>query len=438
MNSLSVAPGQAGNTGPVTREDCARADQADPLAGLREEFSLPEGLIYLDGNSLGPAPRRARARAEQLVAHEWGQGLIGSWNAAGWYDLPGRLGDLLAPLIGAGPGQTIVCDTTSANLFKVLACALRIAARNDSRRQVVLTEPDNFPTDLYVAAGLVEQLGAGHSVRRLPTPGPDDDPAALLDAALSKDVAVLMLSHVNYRTGAMWDLAQVTAQAHAQGVLVVWDLAHSVGAVPVDLSAADADFAVGCTYKYLNGGPGAPAFLWASPRHRDDFGSPLSGWWGHARPFAMEPDYEPAAGVSAFLSGTPPVVSLALVEAGLDLAARAPMEQVRAKSLALGELMMARVRERCAEHPVGLATPAAPAQRGSHLSFTHPQGYAVVSALIARGVVGDYREPQVMRFGLTPLYLRFVDVFDAVETLGEVLDARSWDAPQFRRRAAVT
>ena len=425
--------------GVTNREDCVRADAADPLAGFRAEFSLPDGLIYLDGNSLGPAPRRARSRAEQLVTTEWGEGLVGSWNSAGWYDLPRRLGDLLGPLIGAGPGQTVVCDTTSANLFKVLACALRIAGQDSPGRRVVLSEPDNFPTDLYVAAGLVESLVGGHSLRRLPEPGPNvGDPATVLDAALTDDVAVLMLSHVNYRTGAMWDLNEVTARAHARGVLVVWDLAHSVGAVPVDLVAADADFAVGCTYKYLNGGPGAPAFLWASPRHRERFGSPLTGWWGHAQPFAMEPDYRPAPGVSSFLSGTPPVVSLALVEGGLDLAARAPMDQVRTKSLALGDLMIERVRERCADHPVGLVTPTQPGRRGSHLSFTHPDGYAIVSALTAAGVVGDYREPQVMRFGLTPLYLRFVDVYDAVEVLAQVLDRRSWDAPEFKARATVT
>lgn len=425
--------------GMTTREDCVRADAADPLATLREEFSLPDGLIYLDGNSLGPAPRRARARAEELVAQEWGEGLIGSWNTAGWYDLPGRLGDRLAPLIGAEPGQTVVCDTTSANLFKVLACALRIAGQDSPGRRVVLSEPDNFPTDLYVAAGLTEQLGDGYALRRLSSRGPDgSDPTTWLDAGLTEDVAVLLLSHVNYRTGAMWDLAEVTARAHARGVLVVWDLAHSVGAVPVDLTGADADFAVGCTYKYLNGGPGSPAFLWASPRHRDRFSSPLSGWWGHARPFAMEPDFEPAPGVTRFLSGTPPVVSLALVEGGLDIAGRASMDQVRAKSLALGDLMIERVRERCADHPVGLVTPTEPVRRGSQLSFTHPEAYAIVSALIDRRVVGDYREPQVMRFGLTPLYLRFVDVFDAVETLAQVLDHRSWDAPQFRTRATVT
>jgi kynureninase len=414
----------------ITRADCVRLDEADPLAGFRDEFTLPSG-VYLDGNSLGPRPRAAAARAAEVVEREWGQDLIGSWNTAGWWDLPVRLGDRLAPLIGGGPGTTVVTDTTSANLFKALAAALALQRTADPHRTVVVSERDNFPTDLYVAQGLAELLDRGHEVRLVDGPGD-------LVAALDERTAVVTLSHVNYRTGALWDLAEVTAQAHAAGALVVWDLAHSVGALPIDLTGADADLAVGCTYKYLNGGPGAPAFLWVNPRHVDAATSPLTGWWGHARPFAMEDAFEPAPGAARFLGGTQPVVSLALVECGLDIAARADLAAVRAKSLALGDLFLDLVEQRCADEPVTLVTPREHGRRGSHLTFAHPEAYAVVQALIARGVVGDFREPDCLRFGLTPLYLRHVDVYDAVDALADVLATRAWDDDRYRVRSAVT
>jgi kynureninase len=415
----------------VTRAGCERLDAEDPLAHLRNEFTVPEGLVYLDGNSLGVRPRAAAARAAEVVEREWGQDLIGSWNTAGWFDLPGRLGDRLAPLIGGGPGTTVVSDTTSANLFKALSAALALQTAADPHRTVVVSERDNFPTDLYVAQGLADLLGRGHEVRLVDRPEE-------LAAAVDERTAVVTLSHVNYRTGALWDLAAVTAQAHAAGALVVWDLAHSVGALPIDLTGADADFAVGCTYKYLNGGPGAPGFLWANPRHLAGSTSPLPGWWGHARPFAMEDTFEPAHGIGRFLGGTQPVVSLALVECGLDVAARADLAAVRTKSLALGDLFLALVEQRCGAEPLTLVTPREHERRGSHLTFAHPQAYAVVQALIARGVVGDYREPESMRFGLTPLYLRYTDVYDAVETLADVLATRAWDDDRYRVRTAVT
>ena len=415
---------------PITRTDCERLDAEDPLAGFRDEFAVPAG-VYLDGNSLGARPKTAAARAAEVVEREWGQDLIGSWNTAGWFDLPVRLGDRLAPLIGGGPGTTVVTDTTSANLFKALAAALALQATVDPRRKVVVSERDNFPTDLYVARGLTDLLARDHELRLVD--GPDE-----LAGALDERTAVVTLSHVNYRTGALWDLADITAQVHAAGALVVWDLAHSAGALPVDLTGADADLAVGCTYKYLNGGPGSPAFLWVHPRHAETSASPLTGWWGHARPFAMEDSYDPAPGVVRFLSGTQPVVSLALVECGLDIAGRADLTAVRAKSLALGDLFIALVEQRCADEPLTLVTPREHHRRGSHLTFAHPEAYAVVQALIARGVVGDFREPSCLRFGLTPLYLRHVDVYDAVEILADVLATRAWDDDRYRVRAAVT
>ena len=414
----------------MTREDCVRLDEADPLAAFRDEFVVPEGVVYLDGNSLGARPRAAAARAVEVVEREWGRDLIGSWNTAGWFDLPVRLGDRLAPLIGGGPGSTVVTDTTSANLFKALAAALALAHAADPRRTVVVSERDNFPTDLYVAQSLTTLLDRGYELRLVDGPGD-------LPGALDERTAVVTLSHVNYRTGALWDLAETTAAVHVAGALVVWDLAHSVGALPVDLTGADADLAVGCTYKYLNGGPGAPAFLWVHPRHVATSTQPLAGWWGHARPFAMEDAYEPAAGAARFLGGTQPVVSLALVECGLDIAARADLAAVRTKSLALGDLFLDLVEERCGGE-LTLVTPREHHRRGSHLTFAHPEAYAVVQALIARGVVGDFREPDCLRLGLTPLYLRHVDVHDAVEVLADVLATRAWDDERFRVRSAVT
>lgn len=415
----------------MNRESCLAADRSDPLAAFRSEFLLPEGVIYLDGNSLGPRPVTALERAAAVIGEEWGTGLIRSWNDADWFTLPSRLGNKVSQLIGGSDGETVVTDTTTLNIFKALAAALRIQAEDAPTRRVILSERDNFPTDLYIAEGLVEFLDRGYELRLI------DSPAGLADA-LTPDVAVVLLSHVNYRTGARFDLATVTGAIQAAGALVLWDLAHSAGAVPVDLTAADADFAVGCTYKYLNGGPGSPAFLWVSSRHQDRFRQPLSGWWGHARPFAMEPSYEPHAGIQRFLCGTQPVVSLSVAECGLDIALRADPVAVRRKSLELSDLFIALVEERCSRHPLTLITPRDPVARGSHVSFLHPEGYAVMQALIARGVIGDYREPQVLRFGITPLYLGYTDIWDAVEILRDILDSGAWDRPEFRTRAAVT
>ncbi|CAM3936222.1 kynureninase [Bordetella tumbae] len=414
-----------------TREACLQADQQDPLAPLKAQFDIPAGVLYMDGNSLGVLPKAAIARSAQVIQQEWGQGLIRSWNDAGWFELPSRLGDKLGRLIGAGTGQVVVTDTTSLNLFKSLAAAIRIQQQAAPQRKVIVSERDNFPTDLYMIQGMIDLLQQGYEMRLV-------DENLSLEQALDDSVAVLLLSHVNYRTGHMYDMADVTAQAHAHGALTIWDLAHAAGAVPVDLTGANADFAVGCTYKYLNGGPGAPAFIWVAPHHTDHFWQPLSGWWGHQRPFDMAVDYEPAGGIRRYLCGTQPMVSLSLVECGLDISLQADMNEVRRKSLALTDLFIALVESRCAHHPLTLVTPREHAHRGSHVSLRHPHGYAVMQALIARGVIGDYREPEVLRFGFTPLYFGYADVWDAVEILTDVLDSEIWKQPEFSRRGAVT
>ena len=427
----------------ITLADCQQRDAQDPLRHLREQFSLPEGVVYLDGNSLGAMPRTAAAAVARAVTEEWGQGLIRSWNSAGWFDLPQRLGDKIGALVGASKGTLVATDSTSINLYKVLSAALHIAAQDAPERRVVLSERSNFPTDLYIAESLCKERGC-----RLQLVAADE-----LDAALDAGVAVLMLTHVNYRTGAMFDMAAVTDAAHRAGTLVVWDLAHSAGAVPVDLEQAGADFAVGCGYKYLNGGPGAPAFVWVHPRHASRFWQPLSGWWGHAAPFAFTPDYLPAPGINRYLCGTQPILSMRALECGLDsvLAAQGcvpgqdAMTALRGKSLQLTDLFIALVEQRCAGFGLALATPLEHHRRGSQVSFSRAQGaYAIMQALIARGVIGDFRagdgasHPDILRFGFTPLYVGFVDVWNAVEHLRQVLQTDEWMRPEFNRKQAVT
>jgi kynureninase len=415
----------------MTRQDALALDAADPLAPLRAQFHIPEGLIYLDGNSLGVLPRSTAARVQQVVEQEWGEGLIRSWNSAGWMALPARVGNKIAQLVGAGPGELVVADSTSVNLFKVLAAALLIVKQDAPARRVILSERSNFPTDLYIAESLAREHGF-----ELVLVEPDE-----IESQLTQQTAVLMLTHVNYRTGRMHDMAAVTRQAQAAGALTIWDLAHSAGAVPVDLNGAGADFAVGCGYKYLNGGPGAPAFVWAHPRHVGRFWQPLAGWIGHAAPFEFTPGYRPAAGIARYQCGTPAVLSLAALECGVDtvLAAEAlgGMAALRAKSLALTRLFAERVQATCPA--LALASPTRDAERGSQVCFSHPElGYPVVQALIARGVIGDFRAPDVLRFGFTPLYLRFADAWDAAEHLREVLAHEEWRRPEFNQRHAVT
>ncbi len=417
-----------------SRDAALALDAADPLAPLRDQFELPDGVIYLDGNSLGVLPRTTAARVQQVVCEEWGQGLIRSWNSAGWITLPQRVGDKIARLVGAGAGEVVATDSTSINLFKVVSAALAIARVDKPGRRVILSERQNFPTDLYIAESLAREQGAELVLV---------DHAEELGERLRDDVALLMLTHVNYRDGRMHDMAAITRAAHGAGILTVWDLAHSAGAVPVDLHGSDADFAVGCGYKYLNGGPGAPAFVWAHPRHADRFWQPLSGWMGHAAPFEFKPGYRPAPGIARYLCGTPPLLSLAALECGVDTVLAAEplggMAALRKKSLALSGAFATLAQDRCGSHGLRRVSPSDDAQRGSQVCLANADlGYPVIQALIARGVIGDFRAPDILRFGFTPLYTRYVDVWDAVEHLARVLDLGEWREARFNQRAAVT
>ena len=419
----------------TTRQDCLALDANDPLAPLREQFALPAGKIYLDGNSLGVMPRTAPARVAQVVTQEWGQDLIESWNSAGWIDLPQRIGDKIARLVGVDAGELVVADSTSVNLFKVLSAALTLTSANAAPRHVILSERGNFPTDLYIAQALAQERG----FELVLTDTPEQ-----IDASLaSGKVAVMMLTQVDYKSGRLHDMAALTRLAHEHGALAVWDLAHTAGALPVQLKASDADFAVGCGYKYLNGGPGAPAFVWVHPRHADRFEQPLSGWMGHAAPFEFTPAYRPAAGITRYLCGTPALLSMAALECGVDSVLAAEplggMTALRAKSLALTDLFITLVGQRCGGQGLSVITPREHALRGSQVALARADGaYPIVQALIARGVVGDFRAPDVLRFGFTPLYLRFVDVWDAVEYLRQVLESGEWREARFNQRAAVT
>ncbi len=424
---------------PKTLNDCQSLDANDPLRGLKSQFCLPAGVIYLDGNSLGVLPASAAARVSAVVNDEWGEGLIRSWNSAGWFEAPRRVGNKIARLIGAGIDEVVATDSTSVNLYKVLSAALNLVRHDAPQRKTIVSERSNFPTDLYIAEALCRERGCSLKLIE-----PDE-----LAAALTPDVAVLMLTHVNYRTGAMHDMRAVTAAAHSAGILTVWDLAHSAGAVPVDLNGSGADFAVGCGYKYLNGGPGAPAFVWVAPRHADRFWQPLAGWWGHAAPFAFTPGYQPAPGIARYLCGTQPIISLAALDCGVDTVLAAEpmggMSALRTKSLALTDLFIELVEARCAGQGLTLVTPREHAQRGSQVCLARTDGaYAIVQALIARGVIGDFRagdagnHPDILRFGFTPLYIGFEDVWNAVEHLKQVLDSGEWQRSEFNRKHAVT
>lgn len=410
----------------ITSETLSALDREDPLGPFRDQFELPEGCIYLDGNSLGPLPRRTLARLIDVTREQWGQSLIKSWNDHGWMELPQRIGDKIARIVGAAPGEVIAADSTSVNLFKLLAAAC--AMRPD--RRVILTEAGNFPTDIYIAEGLVSVLGAGYEVR---TVAKEDIAAAIAD-----DVAVVALTHVDYRTGEMLDMGSVTAAAHSANALMLWDLSHSAGAVPVDLNAAGADFAVGCGYKYLNGGPGAPAFLFVASHLQEAARQPLSGWMGHAAPFDFESRYRPADGIARHLAGTPAILGLVALEEGVDLFLEADAAALRHKSVLMTECLIALVEQECAGHGFVLATPQDADGRGSQVCFRHPEGYAIVQALIDRGVIGDFRSPDILRFGVAPLYLRYQDLWNAAVHLRRVMDTRAWDTPEFKTKAAVT
>jgi kynureninase len=394
------------------------------FAATRALFDIPEGLAYLDGNSLGPLPRAATERVARMMRDEWGKMLITGWNKAGWMAQPSRVGDRIARLIGAAPGHVTTGDTLSVKVWQALAAATRL--RPD--RRVILSDTGNFPSDLYMAQGLCDLLGDGWQLRLV---APEDVAGAIDDT-----VAALMLTEVDYRTGRLHDMAALTAQAHAAGALTIWDLAHSAGAIVVDLAGARADFAVGCTYKYLNSGPGGPAFIYVAPYLAEAALPALPGWLGHAAPFAFDPGYRPGAGIERMRVGTPPVIQLAALEAALDVWDGIDMAQVRARSIELSQAFIAGVEARCPT--LRLVSPRDPGRRGSQVSFAHVQGYAIMQALIARGVIGDFRAPDILRFGFTPLYVGMETVTQAVEALAEVMEHALWDRPEYQTRAAVT
>ncbi len=402
-------------------------DSNDPLARYRDLFHLPDGVIYLDGNSLGAMVKTAPERIDHAVRQQWASDLITSWNKAGWWQLPVTLGAKIAPLIGAATDSVVVTDSTSINIYKALHAAL--ALRPD--RSVIVAEQTSFPTDLYMTEGamadrpklqrrLIGEAGQG------------------VDAALDENVAVVLLSHVDYRSGALLDMAAITQKVHAAGAIMIWDLCHSAGVIPIELDAANVDFAVGCTYKYLNGGPGAPAFIYANQRHHNHIKQPLSGWWAHAEPFAFKPDFKATGGIRAFLCGTQPILSMTALDAALDAFEGIDMQAVRNKSKALTSLFVDLVLESCGKYGVELFSPKDAAQRGSQVSFTHPNGYAIMQALIARGVIGDFRQPNIIRFGFSPLYLSFEDVRNAAKTLFDILASGEWDRPEYSQGGAVT
>ena len=403
----------------MTLEQARALDAADPLAFTRERFALPDGIIYLDGNSLGALPKASAARVAQTIENKWGRDLIASWNKHGWIEQSATLAAMLAPIIGAAADEISVGDSTSINLAKLLGAAIK--ARPG--RRVILSETGNFPTDLYIAAAV-----QGAELRTVA--------AAELPAALTDEVAVLMLTHVDYRSAKVHDMAELSRAAQDVGALALWDLSHSAGAVELELTASGADLAVGCGYKYLNGGPGAPAYLFVARRLQEQLANPLPGWLGHADPFAFEPDYRPAPGIARFTSGTPSIIAMAALEAGLASFDGVAMADLAAKSRALSELLRTEIEERCPE--LILASPIDPAMRGSHLVFAHPNAYALMQALIARGVVGDYREPDLVRFGFTPLYTGYEDVVRAASIIADVIATREWEDARFQARSRVT
>ena len=429
MSTVSVMPGQS-----IDRQHCLDLDADDPLASLREQFALPVDVIYLDGNSLGPLPIATAGRVADAIRDEWGRDLIASWNTNDWIHLPQRIGDKIARLVGAGPGELIVADSTSVNVFKVLTAAAALCRHTPGRTEIV-SERLNFPTDLYIAESVA--VANGMTLRLI-----DVETSADIDAAIDERTGIVLLTHVDYRRGRMHDMAAVTTLVHAAGALMVWDLAHSAGAVPIDLTACDADFAVGCGYKYLNGGPGAPAFVWVNQRNIDQ-PQPLCGWLGHAAPFDFSPHYDPAPGIVGYQCGTPPILSLVALECGVDTVLAAQrfggLDVLRRKSLALTSLFIELLQPLCAEHGFSVVTPLDPVVRGSQVSILIPEGaHAVVQALIGRGVVGDFRAPDIARFGCVPMYTRFVDIWDAVEHLRDLLNTGEWRDPRFAERAAVT
>ena len=410
-----------------SRTACEREDAADPLRSWQEAFYLPQGLIYLDGNSLGPMPKKALEQLEQAIQKEWAEDLITSWNKAGWWKLPETLGELIAPVVGAASGQVIISDSTSLNIYKSIHAALGLL----QKRTVVVSEADSFPTDLYIMEGVAATRK--NIQRRLL--GNDGN---TLDELLDDQVAVVSFSHVNYRTGDILPIAELVQQTHDAGALFVLDTCHSAGVLPVELDQWGVDFAVGCTYKYLNGGPGSPAFIYVAKRHQNEAENPLSGWWGHARPFEFEENFHAAEGIRRFQTGTQPVLSLRGLQAGLEIAQEVDLQQVRKKSQRLTQLFIELIESGCRNYGVTLQSPTDHDKRGSQVTLHFENGFAVIQALIARKIIADFREPGSMRFGFAPLYLRYTDVWDAAEALADVLKTEEWREERFRQKHEVT
>ena len=410
----------------ITRADCEVLDQNDPLAFLRKEFEMPEGLINMDGNSLGALPKSTFQKLTRTVKEEWGIGLIRSWSEAGWFESPVRIGNKIAPLIGANEGEVLVADTTSINLFKALAAASQM----NKDRRILLSESGNFPTDLYMMQGL-----AVLSNNRLQTK--IVSPEQLQDS-LTEEVAVLLLTQVNFKTAEIKDLQVITQKAQEKGILVIWDLSHSVGSIEVDLTTANADFAVGCGYKFLNGGPGAPAFIYVPKRHQAVAQNMLSGWMGHADPFAFTEEYEPSPSIERFRSGTPTILGMTALENGVDLFQKTSIAALRKKCVQLSELFIHLMFQACEQYGFQLASPTEASQRAGHVAFSHPKGHAIYQAIKRKQIISDFRTPNILRFGITPMYLRYVDMYDVVMAIREVMETRDWDRAEFKIRATIT
>ena len=412
----------------LTREDFTSLDKIDPLAKVRDEFSLPQNLIYFDGNSLGPLPKCTIHTLETMIQKEWGNGLIGSWNKENWINMPRELGNKIAPLVGAKLGEVIVVDSTSVNLFKVLTSALLL----NKNRRVIVSEAENFPSDLYILEGVNKMFGESYE-RHLIEEGDYE-----IDKYIDTSTAVVMLSHVNYKTGRISDIKRITSIAHEKGALVIWDLSHSVGVMPLYLHDCGVDFAVGCTYKHLNGGPGAPGFLYVHKSLIEKVSQPLTGWMGHIQPFEFEVNYQPANDICKYICGTPPIIAYKAIESGLTVFEQVSMNVVREKSIKLSEMFIQLMQQECIKFGFELFSPRNAEQRGSQVSFTHGNGFSIMQTLISHGVVGDFRQPNILRFGFSPLYMRFEDVWDAVICLREIMQTKEWQSEQFNKRGYVT
>ena len=412
----------------LTREDFTSLDKIDPLAKVRDEFSLPQNLIYFDGNSLGPLPKCTIHTLETMIQKEWGNGLIGSWNKENWINMPRELGNKIAPLVGAKLGEVIVVDSTSINLFKVLTSALLL----NKNRRVIVSEAENFPSDLYILEGVNKMFGESY-VRHLIEEGDYE-----IDKYIDTSTAVVMLSHVNYKTGLISDIKRITRIAHEKGALVIWDLSHSVGVMPLYLHDCGVDFAVGCTYKHLNGGPGAPGFLYVHKSLIEKVSQPLTGWMGHIQPFEFVVNYQPANDICKYICGTPPIIAYKAIESGLTVFEQVSMNVVREKSIKLSEMFIQLMQQECIKFGFELFSPRNAEQRGSQVSFTHGNGFSIMQTLISHSVVGDFRQPNILRFGFSPLYMRFKDVWDAVICLREIMQTKEWQSEQFNKRGYVT